>query len=844
MKVVVLGAVAAGTKTAAKLKRACPGAEVEIYTMDREISRAACGLPYYVGGIIEDEAELSVMTPERFSSLTGASVHTGFEAVGLDGEKKTVFVKDLSTGDVSPVAYDRLVIATGASAFVPDIPGRVLPGVFTLRTPSDAVEIRKHISQKNVKCAVVVGGSFIGLEMADNLHSAGISVTVAEGAGELLPGVFDPEMAAYIRRHLKKQDIRTLTGAKVNAICAEGEMLSVETETKSLPAGAVIIAAGIRPNTAFLRDSGVELISGRIAVNEFMETSLPDVYAAGDCAMVKNRITGEKQWSPMGSSANLEGRVLGRVLSGEKAAFPGVLGTGILRLPELNCARTGLGEENARLSGFDPVTALVVSDDKPGYWPDASVFFTKLIADRATHRILGAQILGSGAVDKMADIAVAAICCGGTLEDIENGDFAYAPPFSTAIHPFALTVQVLQNKLRGDTVTLTPAEYAAGAAEGYTLIDAGTASGLKGVRRLTASEVRELPEGLSQKDRLLLVCNRGKGAYLLQNRLMALGFINTAVLEGGVMFNEVSLPVSAEEVARIKGLGFLSDKTTRDCFNVRVITRNGKITAEESIAIASGAKQFGSGEVAMTSRMTVEIQRVPYANVDALIDYLAAHGLETGGTGPKVRPVVSCKGTTCRFGLIDTFGLSEEIHRRFYKGYHGVKLPHKLKIAVGGCPNNCVKPDINDIGIIGQRVPSVEDSCRGCKVCQAEKNCPMKALSMENGKAVINRELCNNCGRCAPKCPFKAIRADKEGYRVFVGERWGKKAARGIALDRVFESKQDVLDTVESCILFFRDKGEAGERFGDTIARVGFETAQKLILSGELLERKNEIIGK
>ena len=223
--------------------------------------------------------------------------------------------------------------------------------------------------------------------------------------------------------------------------------------------------------------------------------------------------------------------------------------------------------------------------------------------------------------------------------------------------------------------------------------------------------------------------------------------------------------LTQEDIARVKGLGCLRDKTTEDCFNVRVITRNGKITAEESRAIADAAEKYGSGEIAMTTRQTVEIQRVPYANIDALIADLAKAGLETGGTGPKVRPIVSCKGTTCVFGLIDTFGLSREIHERFYRGYHGVKLPHKFKIAVGGCPNNCVKPSLNDLGIVGQRVPVVDlDKCRGCKICQLEKACPVHVAHVENGKVMIDPDICKHCGRCVGKCPFHVTDQFINGY--------------------------------------------------------------------------------
>lgn len=303
--------------------------------------------------------------------------------------------------------------------------------------------------------------------------------------------------------------------------------------------------------------------------------------------------------------------------------------------------------------------------------------------------------------------------------------------------------------------------------------------------------------------------------------------------------------VPADEVARVKGLGCLRDKRTADCFNVRVITVNGKLTADKLSAVAEAARRFGSGEAAMTARLTIEIQGVPYANIEPLRAFLAQYGLETGGTGPKVRPVVSCKGTSCQFGLIDTFGLSEKIHEQFYAGYHHVKLPHKFKIAVGGCPNNCVKPSLNDIGIVGQRVPVVDaDKCRGCSVCQVEKACPVHIVKVTDGKVIIDEALCKNCGRCVGKCPFHAADQYIDGYRVDLGGRWGKDYAHGKPMPTLFGTEEEVLSIVEKCILLFRDQGIAGERFSATLDRIGFEKACELLESDALLQRKAEILSK
>lgn len=302
--------------------------------------------------------------------------------------------------------------------------------------------------------------------------------------------------------------------------------------------------------------------------------------------------------------------------------------------------------------------------------------------------------------------------------------------------------------------------------------------------------------------------------------------------------------VPASEVARVKGLGFLRDKRTEDCFNARVITRNGKISADEMYAIADAARRFGAGEVAFTTRQTVEVQSIPFEMIQPFCAFLADHGLMVGGTGPRVRPIVSCKGTSCVFGLIDTYSLSEKIHHQFYVGYHTVKLPHKFKIAVGGCPNNCVKPDLNDLGIIGARVPHYDiEKCRGCKKCQIEQACPIKVATMKDGKLVIDTEACNNCGRCVGTCPFHCNDESTYGYKVYVGGRWGKRVAHGQMLNKIFTDKAEVMQVVEKAILLFRSEGISGERFADTINRIGFERAQELLLGDELLQRKNEILG-
>ena len=836
MNIVVIGGVAAGTKTAAKLMRQDRSAKVTVYTKSKDISYAGCGLPYYVGGSIETRDALIVNTPAKYMGLTGVEVKTEMEATSVDASAKTV---TFANGEV--VRYDKLVIATGAVPFVPNVAGVTLPGVFTMRTPDDAIGLRAYVDENKCRSAVVVGGGFIGLEIAENLLAKGLKVTVVDMASQVMPNLFDAEVADYIRRQLQAKGIRIVTGAGLEAVLGSDKATGIRTGVGGFEADVVVLAIGVRPATAFLNDSGIEMVKGTIVVDKYQRTNLNDIYAVGDCAQVYNRIPGKGQWSSMGSTANITGRVLAKNLTGADASYGGCMGTGVVKLAEgLNAGRTGLTEEQAKAAGYDVITVTCVTDDKAHYYPDASTFVTKLIADRESHKLLGIQVLGGGSVDKMVDIAVTGIAMGARIEDFDTLDFAYAPPFSTAIHPFVQACYILENKLAGEYESMTPAEYLAGKAKGYKVIDVSPAPAIPGAKWVDLSKVTGPIEGIAKDEKLLLVCAKGKRGYFLQNRLKSFGYTATRALEGGLFVNNVKVTFEGgklppEEIKRVKALGCLQDKRFPDVFNVRIITRNGKITSEEHRVVAEAADRFGSGEVTMTTRLTLEIQGVKHENIQPLIDFVGEHGLLTGGTGSLVRPVVSCKGTTCQYGLIDTFGLAEKIHEKFYIGYHGVTLPHKFKIAVGGCPNNCVKPDLNDLGIVGQRVPMVDFSkCRGCKICQVEKSCPIKTAKMVDGKIHIDANECNNCGRCKGKCPFGALEEYQEGYKILIGGRWGKKVAHGIALTKLFTTEEEVMDTIEKAILLFRDEGISGERFADTVARLGFEYVNEKLLSDSI----------
>lgn len=301
--------------------------------------------------------------------------------------------------------------------------------------------------------------------------------------------------------------------------------------------------------------------------------------------------------------------------------------------------------------------------------------------------------------------------------------------------------------------------------------------------------------------------------------------------------------ISDKEIRRVKGMGFLRDKTTADCFNARVITRNGRVSAKEMSVITEAAERFGNGQITLTVRLTLEIQHIPFENIEPLRAFLEANQLQIGGTGAKIRSVVSCKGTTCQYGLIDTFAVSQDIYEQFFLKYNNVQLPHKFKIAVGGCPNNCTKPNLNDIGIMGQRKPKLEsEKCRDCKVCRLEVVCPTNAMKVNDGCITLDQNACINCGRCYQQCPFNVTTAAIEGYALYIGGRWGKKITIARPINHLFLSPSEVYIMIDKIILLYREQGRRGERFSETIERIGFDTVCTQLFDDSILERKMDIL--
>ncbi|KEI02490.1 4Fe-4S binding protein [Clostridium botulinum] len=301
--------------------------------------------------------------------------------------------------------------------------------------------------------------------------------------------------------------------------------------------------------------------------------------------------------------------------------------------------------------------------------------------------------------------------------------------------------------------------------------------------------------------------------------------------------------LSPKEIAELKGQGYIF-QNDKEHFVCRVITVNGTMTSEKIKKVADISEKYGEGHMSFTSRLTIEIRGIKYEDIDKVKEELKECGMYAGGTGKRVRTVTSCKGTVCSYGLLDTQELNRKIHERFYLGCYDVVLPHKFKIAVGGCPNNCIKPNLNDLGIMAQRKPELNlDKCKSCGKCAVIEKCRMKAVYKVDDRVVIDREKCINCGKCIENCYFSAMEVKEEGMKIYLGGRWGKYPKAGYLVDKIF-NEEEALDFIEKSILYFKDNGISGERFGIMLDRIGFNKAQEVLLGNEMIERKSEILSK
>lgn len=533
-RIVIIGAVAAGTSAAAKARRNDESAEIVLYEMDEHISYSGCGLPYYIGGKVADLKELTPRDPDFFRSKYHVDVKIRHQVLSVNPAAKTLLVRNLVDQTEFDDRYDTLILSTGATSIVPPILGVDQPHVFTLRNPISARVIRQFIDQQHPKTAAIIGSGFIGLEMVENLVSAGLQVTLIEKLPQICPFV-DPDMAPYLHEYLEKKKVTILTSRAATAI--NGPILRLD-DGSEISADLVIMAVGVRPNVMLARSMGVTIgESGAIAVNDKMQTNLPDVYACGDCTESFSVVDGRKIYRPLGSTANKMGRIAGDVATGGSLSFRGIAGTGIFKVFEMSVAACGLSEAQTRASGYDIVVNHNIKPDKPEYFGGREMVI-KSIADRKSEKLLGVQIIGYEGVDKRIDVFVTAMTAGLSVSDLFHLDLAYAPPFSTTKDPVLYTGMILDNALHRGRDIMTADVLAALSPDEIQVVDArvekqyGEAH-VDNAISMPHDVLRERMDSLDKEKPVVTYCNKGTTGNAAQNILINHGFRKVYNLSGG-----------------------------------------------------------------------------------------------------------------------------------------------------------------------------------------------------------------------------------------------------------------------------------------------------------------------
>lgn len=549
-RIVIIGGVAAGPKTAARARRLAPNADITIIEKDRYISYAGCGMPFYLAGSVRGFEHLfttsyGVARDETyFMREKGVKVLTGNEAVEIDRAGKEVVSKNISTGEVSRIPYDRLVIATGSTPFTPPLKGIDLKGVFRLNNPADAKMIKERID--DVSEAVVIGAGLIGMEAADALREKNIFVTVVELKDQILPGLLDRDMAAVMGLRLEEQGIEFRLGQKVMKIEGDGEgkVSAVVTGEETLDAQMVILAVGVKPNIDIAQKAGLKIgQTGAIEVNQHLQTSDPDIFAVGDCVENLHLVSGRKVYIPMATYANRHGRVAGDNATGRKSIFKGVLGTSVMKVLNWTAGKTGLGEQQARELGFKVVAVVNSALDRTHYHPSHGLVIMKMIVDQETRKILGAQGIGPGEVSKRIDVVATAIHFGATVDDLADVDLGYAPPFSSPIDLAHHTANIVRNKIEGLAPSLTAEEMKAklDSGEDFVIVDVRTPQQFAPkhieddrVMQVTLGDIRERLDEIPKDKEIVLLCAMGVRSYEALRILHGAGFKDLKYMEGGL----------------------------------------------------------------------------------------------------------------------------------------------------------------------------------------------------------------------------------------------------------------------------------------------------------------------
>ena len=548
-KVVIIGGVACGAKTAARLSRVAPASEVTILERGPDLSYANCGFPFYIGNEVKEQAGLThtgfgvVRDAEYFRAYVNSKALTGHEAVSIDRAQKQVEVKVAATGELKRFPYDKLVIATGASPIRPNLPGIDLQNVHTLWTLQDTLKIQAALAAAPEKPnVVVVGAGLVGVEAAEAFVQRGANVFLIDALSRPLAILAGESFGPHVQQVLEKNGITFYGDEKVLALHGEGAVKEVETDKRRIPADLVVMSIGVRPNLELARKAELKIGERGIAVNDCLQTSDPDIYAGGDCVETLQIVTGRPTWQPMGSTANRHGRVIADHIAGLPSRFGGVQGTAVVRAFGWTLGKTGLTPEEAKNAGFDPIDATASNPDIPLFMPGSGLTIMRLVADRKTRRILGFQAFGAGRIDKRVDVAATAIKGRLTLDDVADVDLGYAPPFSTALDPLTHAANLLRNKLDGLLKTLTQQQLKArlDSGEKTLVLDVRTPQERAKFGSLPGENLNiplgELPARIGEvpRDReVVTVCKAGARAWSAYVLLSQAGHTNAKVLEGG-----------------------------------------------------------------------------------------------------------------------------------------------------------------------------------------------------------------------------------------------------------------------------------------------------------------------
>jgi NADPH-dependent 2,4-dienoyl-CoA reductase/sulfur reductase-like enzyme/rhodanese-related sulfurtransferase len=545
-RIVVIGGTACGPKAAARARRCDQQAQITLVEQGENLSVATCGLPYYVSGVIDSRQELLTRGPDFFKAVMDIDVLTQTRAVAIDRKNHQVEVLNLGTDRVSTIKYDKLVLATGSTPAAPDLKGRNLEGVFTLSKIEEAQAIRSLVSPHRIKKAVIIGAGLIGLEMAEALTSQRLEVSVVEALDWALPTILDFEAAAYLEKHLREKGVNLLLGQRVTGFEGDGNgwVTRVITDKTELETSLVLLAIGVQPNTGLAKDTGLEIGStGGIAVNPHLQTSDPDIYAGGDCVENVHLVTGQKVLAPLGSTANKHGRVIGTNVTGGDESFPGVLGTSIAKVFDYNVGRVGLSQWQAEKAGYDVVTSLVPSYEYATYYPKGKEIMVKLVAERASGKLLGGQAVGPGDTAKRIDVLATALAFGATDDDLANTDLAYAPPYNSALDPLHNAANVIRNKRSGLARALTPmeVEHKLKSGDDFIFLDVRSPGEWEAYRieapqakLLPLRELRRKLDKLPPDAEIVTFCHTSVRAYQAQRILDGAGFKNVKFMDGSI----------------------------------------------------------------------------------------------------------------------------------------------------------------------------------------------------------------------------------------------------------------------------------------------------------------------